>query len=165
MSQPVTPRPPWTVRVASFSAAHRWSVFTLWVVATVGIFLASLAAGGTAAENAVAGDEGVSRYESGRAYEIFDASGTEDPGQRLFLVVSAPSGTVDDPAVASAVSDIATRMGELDSTVGGESMATFEPIVDPLSVPPEAGLVSPDRTTVRFIARVPGEGAALDERL
>ncbi len=101
MSAPVTPRPPWTVRVASFSAAHRWSVFTLWIVATGGIFLASLAAGGTVAENAVADEEG-SRYESGRAYEVFDASGREDPGQRLFLVVSTPSRTVDDPAVSAA---------------------------------------------------------------
>ncbi|MDQ3408145.1 MAG: MMPL family transporter [Chloroflexota bacterium] len=165
MSAPVTPRPPWTVRVASFSAAHRWSVFTLWVLATVGIFLASLAAGGTAAENAVAGDDEGSRYESGRAYEVFDASGAEDPGQRLFLVVSTPSRTVDDPAVSAAVSDIAARMGQLRSTVAGEPVATFDPIVDPLLVPPEAGLVSPDRSTVRIIARVPGEGGALDERL
>ena len=165
MSPPVSPRPPWTVRVASFSAAHRWSVFTLWVVATIGIFLASLAAGGTAAENAVAADEEGSRYESGRAYDLFDASGTEDPGQRLFLVVSALSGTVDDPALGAAVSDIAARAGGLRATVGGESVAVFDPIVDPLMVPPEAGLVSPDRTTVRIVARVPGEGTALDERL
>jgi RND superfamily putative drug exporter len=135
------------------------------MVATIGLFVASLAAGGTAAENAVAGDEEGSRYESGRAYEVFDASGTEDPGQRLFLVVSAPSGTVDDAAVGSAISDIAARMGALESTLGGTAVATFDQIIDPLLVPAKAGLVSPDRTTVRIVARVPGEGTALNDRL
>ena len=38
---------PWTVRVAGWSAHHRWPVFLLWFVATIGIFVASLAAGGT----------------------------------------------------------------------------------------------------------------------
>jgi uncharacterized membrane protein YdfJ with MMPL/SSD domain len=164
MSSTPPNRPPWTVRVASFSAAHRWPVIVLWFAATIGIFAASLAAGGTAAENAVA-SEGGPRYESGRAYEVFNASGTQDPGQRLYLVLSASAGTVDDPAVAAAVSDIAARATALRSTVDGASVPTFEQIVDPLVAPPEAGLVSPDRSTVRIVAHVPGEGSALEQRL
>ena len=80
-SIPSRDRPPWTVRVASFSAAHRWPVIALWFVATIGIFLLSLAAGGTDAENAVPEDS-APEYESGRAYDVFNASGTTDDPAR-----------------------------------------------------------------------------------
>lgn len=157
-------RRPWTVRVANFSAAHRWPVVGLWFAATIGIFLASLAAGGTAAENAVS-DDGGPAYESGRAYDVFNASGTEDPGQRLLLIVSSATATVDDPGVAAALADIVARTAALESTVEGAVVSTFEDIVDPLLVPAEAGLVSPDRTTVRVVAQVRGEGDAIGQRL
>lgn len=157
-------RSPWTVRVATFSAAHRWPIFGLWFVATIGIFLASIAAGGTASANAVT-DDSSPRYESGRAYEVFEASGTEDPGQRLFLIVSTARSTVDDPTIAAAIGDIVGRARALASTVEGASAPTFEDVLDPLVVPPEAGLVSPDRTTVRIVTRVPGEGSVVAERL
>ena len=102
MTPPLTRRPPWTVRVASFSAAHRWPVIALWFVATIGIFLLSLAAGGTDAENAVPEDS-APEYESGRAYDVFNASGTtDDPSQDLLIVISSGTGTVDDEANAAA---------------------------------------------------------------
>jgi hypothetical protein len=41
------PRHPWTVRLAGWSAKHRWPVVGLWLVLTIGMFIASLAAGGT----------------------------------------------------------------------------------------------------------------------
>ncbi|MEO5884511.1 MAG: MMPL family transporter, partial [Candidatus Limnocylindrales bacterium] len=135
-----------------------------WFVATIGIFIASLLAGGTAAESAVSDDSGPA-YESGRAYDVFNASGTEDPGQRLFLIVASATGTVDDPAVAATITDIVARATNLTSTVDGASAPTFEDIIDPLIVPPDAGLVSPDRSTVRIVARVPGEGPAVAQRL
>ncbi len=164
MTPPVTHRPPFTVRVAAFSAAHRWPVIGLWFVFTIGIFLASIAAGGTASENAVA-DDSAPEYESGRAYDLFNASGTEDAGQRLFLVVSSGAGTVDDPAVATAVTDIVARTAALQSTIDGAPLATFEEVIDPLLVPAEAGLVSPDRTTVRIVADFPSEGPSASDRL
>ena len=37
----------------------------------------------------------------------------------------------------------------------------FEELVDPTQAPPEAGLVSPDGSTVRIVARVPGDGDVL----
>ena len=40
-------------------------------------------------------------------------------------------------------------------------MPVFEQLVDPLTAPPEAGLVSPDGSAVRIVARVPGDGEAL----
>ncbi len=159
-------RQPWTVRVALWSARHRWPVFTLWFVATIGLFVASLAAGGTASENAVSTDSGGSQYESIRAYEVFDASGTTEPSQSLYLVIAVPAGTtVDDPAVATALHDIAARTQALQATVDGAAVPAFKDVADPLVVPPNTGLVAPDRTAIRIVATVPGETEERDQRL
>ena len=45
-ASPRRQRQPWTVRVALWSARHRWPVFGLWFVLTIGIFVASLGMGG-----------------------------------------------------------------------------------------------------------------------
>jgi len=159
-------RPPWTVRVAGWSARHRWPVFVLWFVFTFGIFALSLAAGGTDSAGAVSNDQS-SRFESARAYEVFGA-GTgpvETPSQQLLLVVGAKDGTVDDPAAAAAITDIVTRLAALQSTVDGATVPTVDQLVDPLTAPATAELVSPDRTTVRIPSRVVGEGEALETRL
>ena len=41
----------------------------------------------------------------------------------------------------------------------------LDQLVDPTQAPPEAGLVSPDGSTVRIAARVPGDGDVLVARL
>jgi uncharacterized membrane protein YdfJ with MMPL/SSD domain len=166
MTDTATRRQPWTVRVAIWSARHRWPVFTLWFVGTIGLFVASLLAGGTVAQNAVSNDNGGSRYESVRAYEVFDASGTAEPSQSLFIVVSAPDGkTVDDPVVAADLHAIAAKTTALQATIDGATGPAFKDVVDPLVVPPSAGLVSPDKTTVRIVATVPGESDERQQRL
>jgi len=158
-------RRPWTVRVAAFSAAHRWPVIVLWFVATIGLFAASLAAGGTDAANAVE-DDGGTVSESRRANALFSASGPQEAaGQVLYLVVSGDPATVDDAPLATAVGDIVAQATSLTSTVEGATVPTFESVVDPLVAPPQAGLVSPDRTTVRIVARIPGERPEVVERL
>ena len=158
---------PWTVRVADWSARHRWPVFVVWFVATIGVFVVSLLVGGTNAAEAVSNDER-SKYEAGEAYVVYNAAntqGAEDASQQFLFVVSNPNGTVDDPAFAAAISDIVARMGAIQSTVDGTTGPVFEQLVDPTTVPASAGLVSPDRTTVRIVARVPGDGETLVARL
>ena len=164
MAPPVTHLPPWTVRVAAFSAAHRWPVIGLWFVVTIGLFAASIAAGGTASEDAVS-DDSAPKYESGRAYELFNASGTQDTAEILYLVVASDAGTVDDPTVAKAVDDIVARATALTSTIDGSAIATFDRVIDPLKAPPGAGLVSPDRTAVRIVANFPSDGPPARDRL
>ena len=146
------------------SARHRWPVLALWFAATIGIFLASLAAGGTDAENAVS-DDSAPAYESGRAYDVFNASGAQESRQSVFIVAQVGSATVDDTDGAAAVADIVARAKALTSTVGGTAVPTFDQVVDPLTAPAEAGLVSPDRTAVRVVASFPDEGVDVDERL
>ncbi len=163
------PGRPWTVRVAAWSARHRWPVAALWFVATIGLFVGSIAAGGTKAVEAVSRDQRA-RYESSEAYLVYSdanaSAGQEAPAsQQFLLLVSNPSGTMDDPAFQAAITDIATRLTALQSTVDGTTGPVFTDLVDPTKAPPQANLVSPDRTTAEIVARVPGDGVVITERL
>ena len=162
-------REPWTVRVAMWSARHRWPVAALWFVVTIGLFVASLAAGGTRAQEAVSNDQRA-RFEAGEAYVIFGDAGPseeeEEPSQQYLLVVATNDGrSVADPAIATSIDDLVARLTEASSTVNGAEVPTFTDLIHPLKVPPQAGLVSPDRTAARIVARVLGDGPALAERL
>jgi RND superfamily putative drug exporter len=156
------------VRVAGWSARHRWPVFALWFVATIGLFVVSILAGGTRAAEAVS-NNGAAQFESIRAYDVFSEAGpAQEPGeasQQFLLVVAAADGTVDDPAVADAIADITARLTALESTVDGATIPTLSEVINPLQAPAEAGLVAPDRTAVQIPARLLGEGDALDARI
>ena len=157
-------RRPWTVRAAAWSAAHRWPVFVLWLVGTIGLFAGSLAAGGTNAADAVSNEQR-SKYEAGEAGVLFNASGTEAPSQQFLLIVGGEPGAATTPAFQAVVADAVARLGALRSTVGGVEGPVFEQLVDPTQAPPQAGLVSTDGSTVRIVARVPGDGEALADRM
>jgi RND superfamily putative drug exporter len=150
--------------VAGFSARHRWPVFVLWFVSTIGIFWASLAIGGTNAAAAVTNEQR-SKYEAGEAGVLFNASGTEAPSQQFLLIVSGEPGAADGDQFVAALRDIAGRLAALRSTVDGQDGPVFDQLVDPALAPPELGLVSPDRSSARIVARVPGDGDALGDRL
>ncbi|HEX5014910.1 MAG TPA: MMPL family transporter [Candidatus Limnocylindrales bacterium] len=160
---------PWTVRVADWSARHRWPVFVLWFVATIGLFAGSLLAGGTNSAEAVSNDDRA-KYEAAEAFIVWNeanagAQSEEKASAQFLLVVTNSDGTIDDAAYRDAISDMSQRLNELTATVGGESGPVFEQLVDPTEAPPEAGLISPDKSTVRIAARVPGDGEVLVERL
>jgi RND superfamily putative drug exporter len=164
-------RRPWTVRVATWSAAHRWPVFVLWFVLTIGTFAASLALGGTKAVEAVSNDQR-SKYEAGEALVVWNEANppttTQEPASQQFLmVVSADGKTVDDAGFAADVAAIAKRRGDLTATVEGVTGPVIEGLIDPIGIPdPKAqALISPDRTTVRLVGRVPGDGPVVVERL
>ncbi len=157
------------MRVAAWSARHRWPVFVLWFVATIGLFVGSLSAGGTRAVDAVSRDQR-SRYESSEAYLVYSdanaSAGQQAPAsQQFLLLISSPTGTVADPSFTAAVADIKARLTALQSTVDGVAGPVFQQLVDPTTAPPQAGLISPDRTTAEIAARVLGDGAVLTQRL
>jgi uncharacterized membrane protein YdfJ with MMPL/SSD domain len=169
LSPEIPKRPPWTARVAGWSARHRWPVFALWFVVTIGLFAGSLAAGGTRAVEAVSNNERA-KYEAGEAYVVYgDANasvGQQAPASQQFLMlVSSAERTVDDPGFAADVKAITARLAALQSTVDGVAGPVIERLVDPVGVPASAGLVSADRTTVRIVGRVMGDGAVLASRL
>jgi RND superfamily putative drug exporter len=159
-------REPWTVRVAQWSARNRWPVVALWFVLTIGTFLASIAAGGTRSADAVASNNNEDEtYESAKAFDVFNASGTESVSHIFVLLVGDPVRAVDDPAYGKELDDVLAQMKGLTATVDGASGPVFTNIVDPRLAPPEVALVSPDRTTVRISAEIPGEQPAVDQRL
>ena len=162
---PAGSRAPWTVRVATWSARHRWPVLVLWFVATVGLFVLSLSMGGTRTEGAV-NPTIHSKFESVRATSLFNAGGNAQPaGQAVYVVVSSPTQKVTDAAYATAVSDIVSHLEAATATVNGQTVPIFSAVTNPLKVPPAAGLVSQDLFSARIVARVDGEGAVLAQKL
>src|SRR4051794_10038786 len=134
-SPSTTKPPPWTARVAGWSARHRWPVFGLWFVLTIGVFVASLLAGGTRAVEAVSNDERA-KYEAGEALVVWNEANPpktvqEPASQQFLLIVSSRDRTVEDAAFASDVSAITAKLSSLRATVDGVAGPVIEQLVDP----------------------------------
>ena len=155
-------RPSATVRIASWSARHRWPVFALWFAFTIGLFGTSVAGGGTQVEPLDSGDD-VARSESARADQIF-RGGPEERGQPYLLVIENGAATLHDPAFAGAVRTVAERLRAVRDDRGQPAL---EQVIDPQDVPPELAsqLISPDRHAVRISARVIGEPDEIERKL
>ncbi|MES2210483.1 MAG: MMPL family transporter [Chloroflexota bacterium] len=154
--EPSSRREPWTVRVAMWSARHRWPVFALWFVFTIGIFATSLLAGGVRALDADTDPSGP-RLEAQEAYDVMGAGKPVAPSERLLIVLDGGTGAATDPAFKAAVADLLADLAAARATVDGIDTPTFDSLVDPFVAPPEAGLISADGTTVQVVGNVPGE--------
>jgi RND superfamily putative drug exporter len=158
-------RPPWTVRVAVWSARHRWPVLVLWFVATIGVFVLSASTGGTRTQGAVSQNQRA-KFEAARAYDLFGTTGQVGPvGQSVYLVVSSTTQKVTDPPYQAAVADFVTRFKALTADVDGAQTPVFQSVTDPLTTPPGAGLISQDLTSVRVVGFAEGEGIAITDKL
>ncbi len=151
---------PLTVRVATWSARHRWPVFVLWFVFTIGLFATSVAMGGTKTIQGTQASGGTT--ESGIAESTFNASGGGTPHEEFVLVISSATVPATDPAFRATVADIVASLG---STKDASGAAVFAQLVDPYGVPAEAGLISADGTTVRIVGAVSGDAAAVTPKL
>ena len=92
---------PATVRIATWSARHRWPVFVLWFVFTIGLFATSVAMGGTKTIQATQASSDTT--ELGIAESTFNASGSATPHEEFVLVVSSATVPATDPAFRSTV--------------------------------------------------------------
>jgi uncharacterized membrane protein YdfJ with MMPL/SSD domain len=154
-------RPPLTVRVASWSARHRWPVLGLWFLCTFGLLAASLAAGG---QRVLSTEESrASIGESARGDAVFAAAAGDVVGaqrQRFTLVVSATSGSVDTDAERAAVTSIVSAMTVAEATLNGRAVPVFDSVTDPFdpAIDPARAtfLVSQDRATVLVDATISG---------
>jgi RND superfamily putative drug exporter len=157
--QPDTPlvHAPATVRIAMWSARHRWPVVALWFVTTVGLFGVSLATGGIDAGD-VNGNPNDQQLEASEAYDVFNAGGTTDPFEQLVVVIDGGPGAAEDPTFRTAIGALVTQLRDAQVEVDGSPTPTFDQLLNPFEVPPEAGLISADGTTVRLVTRVPGDG-------
>ncbi len=162
--RPVAPRGrPWTVRIAAWSAAHRWPVLVGWFVLTIGVFAVSQAAGGIRTVGATGGPGG-STTESEQAYQVFDQAGTPDPHETMTIVITSATVQATDAAFHATVEDIVGRLKAVTATVQGAAGPAFRQLVDPYVAPPQAGLIAPDLTGVRIEGEIGGDDAAIETR-
>jgi RND superfamily putative drug exporter len=155
---------PWTVRVASWSARHRWIVFVAWFLVVAGIFGGSLAAGGIRTSDVNADPSGP-HLESETAYDVLGAGEPVAPAERFAVVLSGGPGAAADPAFRAGVAQLAKELESAHATVDGADEPVFDSVVDPFAAPASAGLVSPDGTTVQVVGNIPGEAAAVQQKL
>ena len=157
---------PLTVRIATWSARHRWPVFVLWFVGTLGAVGASVAAGGIRTID-VDEDPNGPRLESEVAYEVLGAGEPVAPAERLVVVIDGGAGAASDPAFQASVHQLVADMTAAKATVDGAEQPTFESVIDPLAVPAEqaAGVISPDGSTVQVVGNIPGEAPIVEQKL
>ena len=149
-------REPATVRVAMWSARHRWPVAVLWFVVTIGLFVLSNSAGGIKALDA-SGNPNEQEIEAQQAYDVFNAGGKADPYEQVIVVVEGQPGATADPAFKATVSGLVGSLTAARGELAGTSTTSFATVADPLNAPPAAGLVSADGSTVRIVGRINGD--------
>ena len=138
-----------------WSARHRWPVFVLWFVLTIGIFVLSNQMGGIRNLDA-SGNPNEDTVEAQKAYDVFGAGGTsEPPFERFVVVLSAGPGAATDPAFRATVGDLVAALGAAKADVDGVSTPSFIELIDPLKAPPEAELASADGSAMRIIGKIP----------
>jgi uncharacterized membrane protein YdfJ with MMPL/SSD domain len=145
---------PVTVRVASWSARHRWPVVAAWFIFTFGLFATSMVLGGTKTLGQMNG--GVPRTESALADQVFAAGGPTAPHEDLYLVVRNPGLATTDPAYRAAVGDMIDRLGAVTDTSGEPAVAQ---LIDPYTAPAASGLMSADGTSIRIVAAIVGDSS------
>ena len=146
------PRKPTTVRIAGWSARHRWLVLALWFVGTIGLFVVSQSLGGVATQGAT-NTSAFSRTESAQGDQIWsDANLQSEPGEDFLVVLTGGSGAVNEPEFKAAVADVVVSLQAM--TFDGQPLFKAESIVDPYSVPAQVGLLSADGTSARVPARI-----------
>ena len=166
MTEPRPTRAPLTVRIATWSARHRWLVFVLWFAGTIGVLVASIGAGGIRTID-VNEDPNGPRLESEVAFEVLGAGEPVAPAERMVVVISGAAGAAKDTAFQANVHQLVTELAAAKATVNGAEQPTFDAVIDPFSVPPAqaAGVISPDGSTVQVVGNIPGERAIVEQKL
>lgn len=144
---------PFTVRVARWSASHRWLVLSLWLVFAFGLF-----GTGTAMGTKVFGlDDNTTsvKLESQQAWDVYDAGNKKvinaDSSENLMVVVANQNHKVTEAAYKDVVAKIESTLKNATAKDGSKLFAN---VTDPYTASPFAGLISPDQTAVRVIGTV-----------
>ena len=159
-------RAPLTVRIAMWSARHRWLVFLLWFAGTLGTLGASFAAGGIATSDNLEDPNGP-HLESETAYEVLGQGEPVVAAERLVVVIDGGPGAASDPAFKSAVQAVAAELATATATVDGVETPVFDSVVDPFSLPQNlaSNVVSQDGSTVQIVGNIPGEDPIVEQKL
>jgi uncharacterized membrane protein YdfJ with MMPL/SSD domain len=163
-------REPWTVRVAVWSARHRWPVLAGWFVLTLGLMFASAAMGGQRSQSIM--DKGKSIGDSQTGWNVFSDAGSKSAvtTESFYLIVESNSGQLDQRPNRAAVADMTKRLQSLTVAYNGAQTPVFyaDPksqlpaVVDPfelvaLAPDQSATVMSQDGTTAIVTAKISGE--------
>ncbi len=144
LPNPVANGQPATVRIAMWSARHRWPVVGLWFLATIGLFVASLSMGGIKAADANA-NPNERQLEASEAYDVFNAGGKLDPSEQFLVVVGGGPGATSDPTFKASVETLVGQLHGASAEIDGVTKPSFDQLVDPFQAPPAAGPDLPGR--------------------
>ena len=168
----VLKREPWTVRVAVWSARHRYPVFAAWFVLIAGLIVGAMLLGGQRAQSLM--DKGKTIGESQVGWNAYSDANANVKSklttESFYLIVSNPSGKLDTPANRAAISDMTQRLMALTTTYQDKTVPVFyaDPAskfplaVDPyqlaLASPEQApGVLSADGTTAIITTLISGD--------
>jgi RND superfamily putative drug exporter len=152
---------PLTVRIATWSARHRWPVFLLWFVATFGILAGSFAAGGISTLD-VNEDPNGPKLESETAYDVLGAGEPIAPSERLVVVIDGGPGAATNADFQAAVHQLVADLSAAQALDFDMYTQVFDSVVDPFVAGPASGLISPDGSTVQVVGNIPGDRAAVE---
>ena len=157
-------REPATVRIAMWSARHRWLVAAAWFVATIGLFALSLAMGGIRTDDPN-GNPNAAQTESAKGRAVFAAEGNGTPSEQVTIVITHPTLHVTDPLYQAFIASSVARLRTLTVGQGGSTAPAFAAVQDPATAPLQEGLVSPDLTSVRIVGTIAGDQATVAAHL
>ncbi len=168
---PVLSREPWTVKVAVWSARHRYPVFAAWFVLIAGLMFGAAALGGQRSQSVM--DKGQTIGESQTGWNVYsDANAnvsTHVDTEFFYLIVANPNGKLDATESRTAIAAMTQRLAGLTASYQGATVPVFykdpasqmPPVVDPFVLagiaPDQApGVLSADGTTAIITARISG---------
>jgi RND superfamily putative drug exporter len=157
------PRAAATVRVAMWSARHRWLVLIAWFAVMLGLFTASLAMG-TRTQTAMSSGDVLTEAELG--LNAFADAGQREPGEPVWLVVEATDGSVTEGPARDAIAAIVGRLQTATTMLPGgtEPAPLLTSVTDPLTAPFLMGLIAGDGGSALVPARIPGEAGEIEAR-
>jgi RND superfamily putative drug exporter len=169
---PVLSREPWTVRVAVWSARHRYPVFAAWLVLIAGLMFGAIALGGQCSQSVMDKGQAIGDSQTGwNAYNDADANvPSKIQTEWFYLIVSNPAGQLDTAANRAAIATMTQRLTGLTATYNGATVPVFykdpagqmpavlDPYVLASLAPDQApGVLSADGTTAIITARISGD--------
>jgi RND superfamily putative drug exporter len=177
--EPVLSKEPWTVKVAVWSARHRFPVFAAWILLIAGLMLGASAMGGQRTQSVMDNSKSIGEADAG--WSVFDKANdktkTKIDTESFYLIVSNPNGRLGTAEDKAAIASMTQKLAALTATVNGKTVPVFyaDPasplpaVVDPYvlaaAMPDQApGVLSADGTTAIITAKISGDDSEATDK-
>jgi len=159
---------PATVRLALWSAHHRWLVLLAWLLFCVGLMIASVALGGQRNQSITQNNQSVGESQAGAdALAAGSGGGTTLTTQPFYLVIESKSGPLDTSANRAAISALVAILNAATAPINGVATPIFyaEPtsklpaVLDPYTIPApqNVAVLSADGSAALIAAVISGD--------